>query len=135
MSSSIKKKEKEERKKFKSWENPKVKDSYIRFGNETLRQETFMSLSNNAKVLYMYMKNWAYNSKPFLDKQSNGGNGEFDFSTSLAKKILNCSTQTASNTIHELEVKGFIERQNNSAYSRETSRWQFTNKWYAEDKG
>ena len=130
MSSNVPKKQKEERKKFKSWENPKIKDTYIRFATETLKHETFKSLSSNAKVLYMYMKDWAYKNKEFLDKQNNNGRGELEYSISLAKSILNCSTQTASNTIHELEQKGFIERQNNSAESRQTSIWKFTDKWH-----
>lgn len=132
MANNIKAKQKEERKKFRDWENPKIKDTYIRFGTETLRHENFISLSNNAKVLYMYMKSWAYNSKSFLETHNNGGRGEFEYSISLAKKILNSSVQTALNTIHELEDKGFIERQNNSAKSRETSKWKFTDEWYSK---
>ena len=132
MANNIKAKQKEERKKFRDWENPKIKDTYIRFGTETLRHKNFISLSNNAKVLYMYMKSWAYNSKSFLETHNNGGRGEFEYSISLAKKILNSSVQTALNTIHELEDKGFIERQTISAKSRETSKWKFTDKWYSE---
>lgn len=130
MANNIKAKDKEKRKRFREWENPKQKDTYIRFGTETLKHEIFISLSNNAKVLYMYMKSWAYNSKEFLQKHDNGGIGEFEYSVSLTKKILNSSTQTALNTIHELEEKGFIERVNNSKHSRQTSLWIFSNKWY-----
>lgn len=133
MANNIKAKQKEQRKRFRDWENPKTKDTYIRFGTETLRHENFINLSNNAKVLYMYMKSWAYNNKDFLEKHDNGGLGEFEYSVSLARKVLKSSIQTALNTIHELEKCGFIERQNNSASSRETSRWKFCEKWHTKD--
>ncbi len=133
MANNFKKKQKEERKKFRSWECEFQKDRYIRFPHSALTHENFKSLSVYAKTLYMYMKDWAYGCKGFIEKQENNGNGEFEFSIRLAKSILNCSLQKASDTVHELEQKGFIERQNNSARSYQTSIWQFSDKWYKGD--
>ena len=43
MSNNFKKKQEQERKKFKSWENPQVKDRYVRFAHNTLHNETLVS--------------------------------------------------------------------------------------------
>jgi hypothetical protein len=101
--------------------------------HEAINHEAFKSLSNYAKVLYMYMKDWAYGSKEFVEKHKNGGNGEFEYSVRFAKSVLNCSLQKASDTIKELRDKGFIELTNNSKYSKETSRWKFSDRWYKGD--
>lgn len=130
MSNNFKKKQEQERRKFKSWENPQVKDRYVRFAHNTLHNENYQNLSVYAKVLYMYMKDWAYGCKEFVEKSNNGGNGSFDYSVRFAKSVLNCSIQKASDTIHELEQKGFIERQNNSKCSRQTSEWKFIDRWH-----
>lgn len=63
MSNNFKKKQEQERRKFKSWENPQVKDRYVRFAHNTLHNENYQNLSVYAKVLYMYMKDWAYGCK------------------------------------------------------------------------
>ena len=81
----------------------------------------------------MYMKDWAYGSKEFVAKHKNGGYGEFEYSVRFAKSVLNCSLQKASDTIKELRDKGFIELMNNSKYSKETSRWRFSDNWYKGD--
>ena len=119
----LKKKESEERKKFKPFEGRKPKERHIRLTQDMLNDEVYKSLSNDAKVLYNYMKLWAYGSKEYIDS------GVFEYSISLAMKACNVSNKTAIKAIHELEEKGFIERQNNSKYSKETSRWSFSSKW------
>ena len=129
--SKLEKKLAEERKKFKPFEGRKEKERHIRLTMDMLMDETYMSLSNEAKTLYNYMKLWAYGSKEYKDK------GTFDYSTSLAMKVCRVSNKTAIKAMHELEEKGFIERQNNSAYSKETSKWTFSSKWseVRDDKG
>ena len=59
----LKKKEAEERKKFKPFEGRKPKERHIRLTQDMLNDEVYKSLSNDAKVLYNYMKLWAYGSK------------------------------------------------------------------------
>lgn len=133
MSNNFKKRQEKERKKFKSWESPKEKDRYIRFPHDAIQHKSFKNLSVYAKVLYMYMKDWAFGCKEFVEKNNEGKNGSFEYSVRFAKESLDCSLQKASDTIHELEQKGFIERQNNSKYSRQTSEWKFSSKWQEED--
>lgn len=133
MSNNFKQRQEKENKKFRNWENPIIKDRYVRMPHEAINHEAFKSLSNYAKVLYMYMKDWAYGSKEFVEKHKNGGNGEFEYSVRFAKSVLNCSLQKASDTIKELRDKGFIELMNNSKYSKETSKWKFSDKWHKGD--
>lgn len=123
----LKKQLEEERKDFKPFEGRNKRERHIRLTKDMMTCETYLKISNNAKVLYQYMKLWAYGSKEYKDKQT------FDYSVSLVMKVLNCSNKTAINAIKELEKGGFIERQNNSAYSKETSKWAFSNKWYADN--
>ena len=85
--------------------------------------ETYKRLTNNAKIVYQYMKLWAYASKEYKDK------GTFDYSISLAMKGANVSKNTAISSLKQLESEGFIERQNNSAASKETTKWAFSDKW------
>lgn len=133
MSNNFKQRQEKENKKFREWENPVTKDRYIRMPHEAINHEAFASLSVYAKVLYMYMKDWAYGSKEFVEKHKNGGYGEFEFSVRFAKSVLNCSIQKALNTIKELIDKGFIERMNNSTYSKGVSRFRFSNRWHKGD--
>lgn len=123
----LKKQLEEERKDFKPFEGRNKRERHIRLTKDMMTCETYLKISNNAKVLYQYMKLWAYGSKQYKDKQT------FDYSVSLAMKVLNCSNKTAINAFKELEKGGFIERQNNSAYSKETSKWAFSNKWYSDN--
>ena len=44
MSNNFKKKQEQERRKFKSWENPQVKDRYVRFAHNTLHNENYQNL-------------------------------------------------------------------------------------------
>lgn len=108
-------------------ELPNQSDGLILYHTE-LNHSNFKELSVYAKVLYMYMKDFAYNSKAFFNNES------FKYSVRLVKDILDCSLQKANDTIHELEQKGFIERQNNSKHSRQTSEWKFSSKWQEEIK-
>lgn len=122
-SRKLEKKLAEERKKFKPFEGRKENERHIRLTNDMLMDKVYLSLSCEARVLYNYMKLWAYGSKEYKD------NGTFDYSISLAMKVCGVSNKTAVKAIHELEQKGFIERQNNSKASRQTSKWSFSSKW------
>lgn len=119
----LQKKLQDERRRFKSFEGRKEWEVHIRLTADMLSDKTYASLSNDAKVLYAYMKLWAYKSKEYRDHST------FDYSISLAMSVCNISKKTAIKRLHELEEKGFIERQNNSFASRETSKWKFSDKW------
>jgi hypothetical protein len=128
MSTSIKlkKQAEKERKAFKSFEGRKKEERHIRLTNDMLMHEKYLALSCTAKVLYNYMKLWAYGCHDFKSK------GTFEYTVSLAMKVLRVSNKTAINAFHELEEFGFIERQNNSKASRSSTIWAFSDKWHRE---
>lgn len=123
MSSKLKKKAEEERKAFKPFEGRNKNERHIRLTNDMMMDDKYISLSCPSRVLYNYMKLWAYGCKEYKDK------GTFDYSVSLAMKVCGVSNKTAIKCFHELEQNGFIERQNNSAYNKQTSKWAFSSKW------
>ena len=122
-STKLKKQAEKERKEFKPYEGRNKNERHIRLTKDMLMDKVYLSLSCPSRVLYNYMKLWAYGSKEYKDK------GTFDYSVSLAMQMCGVSNKTAIKCFHELEEKGFIERQNNSKFSKQTSKWKFSNKW------
>ena len=122
-SAKLKKQAEKERKEFKPYEGRNKNERHIRLTKDMLMDKVYLSLSCPSRVLYNYMKLWAYGSKEYKDK------GTFDYSVSLAMQMCGVSNKTAIKCFHELEEKGFIERQNNSKFSKQTSKWKFSSKW------
>ena len=122
-STKVKKQAEKERKEFKPYEGRNKNERHIRLTKDMLMDKVYLSLSCPSRVLYNYMKLWAYGSKEYKDK------GTFDYSVSLAMQMCGVSNKTAIKCFHELEEKGFIERQNNSKFSKQTSKWKFSSKW------
>lgn len=122
-STKLKKQAEKERKEFKPYEGRNKNERHIRLTKDMLMDKVYLSLSCPSRVLYNYMKLWAYGSKEYKDK------GTFDYSVSLAMQMCGVSNKTAIKCFHELEEKGFIERQNNSKFSKQTSKWKFISKW------
>lgn len=122
-STKLKKQAEKERKEFKPYEGRNKNERHIRLTKDMLMDKVYLSLSCPSRVLYNYMKLWAYGSKEYKDK------GTFDYSVSLAMQMCGVSNKTAIKCFHELEEKGFIERQNNSKFSKQTSKWRFSSKW------
>lgn len=122
-SAKLKKQAEKERKEFKPYEGRNKNERHIRLTKDMLMDKVYLSLSCPSRVLYNYMKLWAYGSKEYKDK------GTFDYSVSLAMQMCGVSNKTAIKCFHELEEKGFIERQNNSKFSKQTSKWGFSSKW------
>ena len=122
-STKLKKQAEKERKEFKPYEGRNKNERHIRLTKDMLMDKVYLSLSCPSRVLYNYMKLWAYSSKEYKDK------GTFDYSVSLAMQMCGVSNKTAIKCFHELEEKGFIERQNNSKFSKQTSKWKFSSKW------
>ena len=122
-STKLKKQAEKERKEFKPYEGRNKNERHIRLTKDMLMDKVYLSLSCPSRVLYNYMKLWAYGSKEYKDK------GTFDYSVSLAMQMCGVSNKTAIKCFHELEEKGFIERQNNSKFSKPTSKWKFSSKW------
>ena len=126
-SAKLKKQAEKERKEFKPYEGRNKNERHIRLTKDMLMDKVYLSLSCPSRVLYNYMKLWAYGSKEYKDK------GTFDYSVSLAMQMCGVSNKTAIKCFHELEEKGFIERQNNSKFSKQTSKWKFSSKWIETD--
>ena len=126
-STKLKKQAEKERKEFKPYEGRNKNERHIRLTKDMLMDKVYLSLSCPSRVLYNYMKLWAYGSKEYKDK------GTFDYSVSLAMQMCGVSNKTAIKCFHELEEKGFIERQNNSKFSKQTSKWRFSSKWAEND--
>lgn len=126
-SAKLKKQAEKERKEFKPYEGRNKNERHIRLTKDMLMDKVYLSLSCPSRVLYNYMKLWAYGSKEYKDK------GTFDYSVSLAMQMCGVSNKTAIKCFHELEEKGFIERQNNSKFSKQTSKWKFSSKWAETD--
>ena len=122
-STKLKKQAEKERKEFNPYEGRNKNERHIRLTKDMLMDKVYLSLSCPSRVLYNYMKLWAYGSKEYKDK------GTFDYSVSLAMQMCGVSNKTAIKCFHELEEKGFIERQNNSKFSKQTSKWRFSSKW------
>ena len=122
-STKLKKQAEKERKEFKPYEGRNKNERHIRLTKDMLMDKVYLSLSCPSRVLYNYMKLWAYGSKEYKDK------GTFDYSVSLAMQMCGVSNKTAIKCFHELEEKGFIERQNNSKFTKQTSKWRFSSKW------
>lgn len=120
----LKKQQEEERKAFKSYEGRKKKEVHIRLTNDMLMHENYKALSANAKVLYNYMKLWAYRSEEHKNK------GTFDYSVELATKACNFSNKTAIKCFQELVDKGFIARENNAYAQRKVAKWSFSDNWH-----
>lgn len=124
--SKLKKQAEKERKAFKSFEGRKKEERHIRLTNDMLMHEKYLSLSCTARVLYNYMKLWAYGSHDYKTK------GTFEYTITLAMKVCGVSNKTAIKAFYELENFGFIERQNNSKASRTNTTWAFSDKWHKE---
>lgn len=118
------KKELEERRKFKPYEGPIEYDVHIRLTKYMMTHPSYKKLSANAKVLYQYMRLWAYSNRDYKTTKM------FPYSISMAMK-LGLAKKTSVDCLRELESGGFIQRENNSTYTRHTTLWSFSDAWYA----
>lgn len=102
---------------FKPYEGLKIKDKHVRMTDSMLMHKKFIELSYSAQVLYIYMKAWAC------------GEQEFEYSWSLAKKIIR-SNATYISSKDELIKAGFIECTRNCKCSRHPNKYKFVSSWY-----
>lgn len=101
---------------FKRYEGEKTKDVHVRLTKSMLMNKTFMELSSNAKIIYIYMKLWAI------------GKEEVDYAVSLGCKLV--SQATVIKAIRELIEKGFIERVYfSNGGGHKSNRYKFSSKW------
>ena len=90
--------------------------------------QNFIKASSSAKVLYFYMKDWAYKNKEFRKTR------EFDFSITLLDKLGVMTAKTCGSALKELEHYHFIKKANNATFqSGITQKWAFDDGWYKQE--
>ena len=67
--------------------------------------------------------------KPVLDNHGDPSRSVGGFAVVFKMQDEDTGKLYAIKCFHELEEKGFIERQNNSKFSKQTSKWKFSSKW------
>lgn len=97
------KKAEEERKAFKPYESKYKTGLHIRLTEFLMLDENYLSLSNDAKVLYSYMRLWAYRSKEFRET------GIVKFSISLAMKCAGYLKIRRLNVFQNLKQRNLLQ--------------------------
>ena len=100
--------------------------SYTKLYRDLIFSNSFKNISADAKILYVYMNDWAFGSKNYYDEK------EFEYSLGMVQSIMNVSLPTAVKLIKELIENGLLERTNNSRYSKHISKFKFSDKWKYE---
>jgi len=102
---------------FNEYETPNLYDEkYIRITRTMLNHKNFIALSNNAKILYIYMRDWGYPVN------------KVNYSISLSKKLM--SKNTFLKCIKELEYYGFIKTTWSNKFSHKPNEYTFIPNWY-----
>lgn len=108
---------KKKRTPFASYENEKEYErKYIRITHSLLMNKNFLRLKPTSKMLYLYMRDWAYPSNEVTYSISNSG--------------IIMSKNTFLGCIKELENAGFIETIWSNKFSHRPNVYRFINKWY-----
>jgi len=98
----------------------KYEDMYIRLTKTLLLNNNFKTLQNSAKVLYIYMRLWAYPKK------------EFSYSIGNSKGLM--SKNTFLKNVDILEKEGFINIKFRNKYSHMVNIYEFSDRWYKNPK-
>ena len=107
---------------FKTYEGRYTSDKHIRFTKDMMNDPAFISLSDKAKILYMYMK-----------LKAGHGNKEFTMSQSYLKHII--KRTSFYNARDELVEKGFINYLNkyqqdpNAPEKNMAGEYEFSSRW------
>ena len=104
---------------FRVFYGAKSEDRHIRITHSMLMNEKFKQISYSAKVLYMYMKEYASGSEQF----------EYPQQLALRNKVIN-SSATFETAKKELIENGFIEVVRCCKCSRIPNLYKFSDKWY-----
>lgn len=99
-----------------------IKYEYVDITFYMLDHKNFRELSVYSTKLYLYMRQWAYRSEMWKEKQV------FPFSRSMAHNIGIMSESQAKRSLKELHEKGFIDKAGFD-YNR-TALWKFSDRWY-----
>lgn len=96
--------------------NNKYDEKYIRVTRTLLMNKKFIELSSNAKVLYLYMRDWGYPTP------------EVKYSISMARELM--SKNTFIKCINELIQAGFIKLAWSNKYSGQPNIYVFSDNWW-----
>lgn len=116
---------KKKKRQFRSFESSNVidcfEDNYLCLTKSMLDNKNWLSLTSSSKVLYMYMKLWAY------------GREQFKFSYSLAHTFIK-NDKTIYNSISQLVEKGFIDIVSISRQVGYGTTYKFSDRWWKDMK-
>lgn len=108
---------------------PKADHNYTRVLHYMLTNPNYIKMSSSAKVLLMYMKDWAFASKNYIEHY------QFEYSTTMLDNIGVMTNKTQTEALRELEYYGFIKKINNACQSGGfTQIWEFNDEWYKQEK-
>ena len=109
--------------------NLKQEKRFVRITHYMLQHENYKKMSSSAKVVLLYMLDWAFASEDYVKTQT------FDFSTTMLTRNGIMANKTAISALRELEHYGFIQKENNACKnSGITQKWSFSSSWYTETK-
>lgn len=105
---------------FRPYESPYKNDRFVRMPEGLLCSPQYIGLSNSAKVLYSYMRDWAK------------ANEEFDYAESMIIGLGVMTGGTFRKARDELVERGFIEYTNkhNARDKRQSGHYRFSRKWH-----
>lgn len=96
-------------------ENSKKAKSFVALPHSLLMNDNFKSLSPGAKLLYIYMMDYANSQKYFT------------FPHSIYENLM--SNQGFYNSRNLLIKQGFIEEVTNGRFTREANQYKFSTEW------
>ena len=116
---------KKKKKNFRSIESSNIQndyeDNFFYITKSMMLNKNWLSLTGNAKVLYMYMKLWAC------------GREQFPFSYTMAQSFMN-NNKTIYNSVKQLVEKGFIEIVSISRQVGYGTIYKFSDRWWTTMK-
>lgn len=114
--------------KFEIPDNEEAK-RYTRVHHYMLTHPNFKYLSSSAKVVLIYMKDWAFSNEQYVRER------KFPFSSTMLSSQGIMSNKTTKTALEELQFYGFIQKENNAIqYSGMTQEWSFISDWYRHTK-
>lgn len=101
------------------------KKKFTRVHHYMLTHPNFKNLSSSAKVVLIYMKDWAFSNEKYVRER------KFPFSSTMLSSQGIMSNKTTKTALEELQFYGFIQKENNATKeSGMTQEWSFISDWY-----
>lgn len=108
---------------------PTAEKGFTRAMHYMLMHPNYKKMSSSAKVLLMYMKDWAFSSDMYINHCI------FEYSTTMLANIGVMANKTQIDALKELEYYGFIQKENNATKeSGITQLWSFSDSWYKQER-